>query len=204
MSKVETIEIPMKVHSRNQIDKMHWSRKQKLRKDYQVFIRQQMSKSRIQEATPKECFSINIDVYRSRLIADRDNLIGGCKQLLDAMTHEGFIWDDSSEYISTLKINQYRVKEGKERWDSLAKDLGYPGAKYPGTDFIRVKRKSHKPGLPTLAEVLEEQGRKKSWLAEQMACENSTITRWLQTNEIPLIKRKRIEEVLGVKIKENK
>lgn len=56
----------------------------------------------------------------------------------------------------------------------------------------------------TLAEVLEEQGRKKSWLAEQMACENSTITRWLQTNEIPAIKRKRIEEVLGVKIKENK
>ena len=188
MRKEETIKIPMKVHSRNQIDKMHWSRKQKLRMDYQVFVRQQMSRFKYEEADTEECFDVKIVVCRIRMIKDHDNLVGGCKQVLDALANELFIWDDSTEYIGKPTIEQHQLL------DEHKKD----------GDFILISRKSHKPGLPTLAEVLEEQGRKKSWLAAKLACENSTITRWLQTNEIPLIKRKRIEEVLGVKIKENK
>ena len=180
-----TIKIPMKVHSRNAIDKMHWSRKRKLRQDYQVYIRQQMSHFRIKKAIPEECFKIQITVCRVRMIKDHDNLVGGCKQLIDALSHEGFIWDDSSEYIGIPIISQHHLK-GEEAKEG---------------DFVLIARSSDE--LPTLSEVLEDQGRKKSWLAEQMACENSTITRWVQTNEIPAIKRKRIEEVLGVKIKEN-
>ena len=183
--KEETIKIPMKVHSRNQIDKMHWSRKRKLRQDYQVFIRQQMSYFRWEEADTEEYFDVKIVVFRIRKIKDHDNLIGGCKQLIDALSHEGFIWDDSSEYIGVPSIKQVHLK-GEDTKEG---------------DFILISRSTDE--LPTLSEVLEDQGRKKSWLAGVMACENSTITRWVQTNEIPAIKLKRLEEVLGVKIKEN-
>ena len=104
--KEDTIEIPMKVHSRNQIDKMHWSRKRKLRQDYQLFVRSQMSKKRIRKAKDGEFFKLRIIAFRKRAISDFDNLVGGCKQLIDALSNELFIWDDSTEYIGVPEIVQ--------------------------------------------------------------------------------------------------
>jgi len=181
----KTIKIPMAVQSRNKIDQMHWSEKRQLRQNYQLFIRQQMSHFRYAKAETGEMFVVEINAYRIRAIRDHDNLVGGCKQLLDAMSQEQFIWDDSTEYIGIPTINQQKLigddkKEG---------------------EYTLISRTSlGLPSYPTLAEVLRRQGRKKSWLADQLACENSTVTRWVQTNEIPKIKRKKIEKILEVRL----
>lgn len=181
----QTIKIPMTVHSRNKIDQMHWSEKRKLRQDYQIFVRQQMSHFRYAKAEPEEMFSIDITACRIREIKDHDNLVGGCKQLIDALSNELFIWDDESKYIGMPNIRQHKLT-------GVNKEEG---------DFILVSRSTlGLPNYPTLEEVLEKQGRKKSWLAKEMACENSTMTRWVQTNEIPKIKRKKIEEILNVRL----
>ena len=181
----QTIRIPMAVYSRNKIDKMHWSEKRRLRQNYQLFVRQQMSHFRYKKADPKEMFAIEIAACRMRPIRDHDNLVGGCKQLIDALSQEQFIWDDSSEFIGIPAIKQHKLT-GKDTEDG---------------DFTLVSRTTlGLPSYPTLEEVLKKQGRKKSWLAEELACENSTVTRWIQTNEIPKIKRKKIEKVLGVRL----
>ena len=96
----------MVIESRNTIDKMHWTEKRRLRQTYQVFIRQQMSHHKIDEATEKQVFSLVITTFRKRKIRDHDNLIGGAKQLIDALVNENFIWDDSDKFLSELTITQ--------------------------------------------------------------------------------------------------
>ena len=192
METKQVIKIPMKVHSRNQIDKFHWSKKSKLRDAYTVYVRQQMKLHKMAPAKNDDVYDVGITVCRIRKIRDHDNLVGGCKQLLDALTRAKFIWDDGTDCIGEPNISQYKLTADEKKEG----------------DYILISRlpvaTMHQwTGLPTLAEAMEEQGRKKSWLAKIMVCENSTVTRWIQTNEIPLIKRKKIEEVLGVKIKEN-
>ncbi len=103
---VEQLYIPMEVQSRNKIDKMHWSDKSRLRQMYQLFIRQQMSKYRYEPAKEGEQHNIEIITYRKHPVGDYDNLIGGVKQLLDALVNENFIWDDRIKYIGKPDIRQ--------------------------------------------------------------------------------------------------
>ncbi len=49
-----------------------------------------------------------------------------------------------------------------------------------------------------LGSILKKQGRKKRWLADQMATTETTVGRWCKSGEIPQIKLKKIKEVLGV------
>ena len=49
--------------------------------------------------------SLSIEVYRKRII-DWDNLVGGCKQLIDALCREDYIFDDAHKYLGTPKIEQ--------------------------------------------------------------------------------------------------
>ena len=43
-------------------------------------------------------------------ISNYDNLVGGCKQLLDACSEEKLIWDDAPKYID-LKVEQHIGKK---------------------------------------------------------------------------------------------
>ena len=108
----DTIKIPSKIESRNVIDRLHWSTKSNLRKTYQLFIRQQMSHYRLKKAEPGEKFILELTTFRKRRIADHDNLVGGAKQMIDALVHEGFIWDDDTKFIGKPSIAQ--AKAGKE------------------------------------------------------------------------------------------
>lgn len=60
----------------------------------------------------KEKVKLTIFRYGSRLL-DNDNLIGGCKPLIDALKEKGLIRDDSPGWID-LHILQTKVKRGEE------------------------------------------------------------------------------------------
>ena len=96
------------VKSRNVLDRLHWATKRRLKQEYALLIRNQMRtkphyKELIKEPTK---FTLEIVSYRKRYL-DFDNLVGGSKQLIDALTEEEFIFDDSPDYIN-LNIKQLK------------------------------------------------------------------------------------------------
>jgi len=110
MKEGEKIQIPMKIYSRNLIDKMHWSAKRDLRGTYQTLVRNQMILTKKRKVEDKEVvYHLSITAHLRRLY-DYDNLIGGCKQLMDALSHEMFIWDDSPTFIVKSEYEQLKTK----------------------------------------------------------------------------------------------
>lgn len=100
----DIIELPLKVESRNVLDRQHWAVKRKSKGIWGLFIRNQMKLRGIEKAKCKK-YKICILSYRKKKL-DPDNLVGGVKSLLDAMIEEEFIFDDSSEYID-LHVEQH-------------------------------------------------------------------------------------------------
>ena len=106
---VNSMILPIKIKSRNELDKFHWAKKLRLKQEYCLLIRNQMRLKEhpiIQE--PTIC-KLNIISTRKRLV-DYDNLVGGCKQLIDALADEGFIWDDCPRFLH-LSIEQTKGDE---------------------------------------------------------------------------------------------
>jgi Holliday junction resolvase RusA-like endonuclease len=105
------LNVPIRVKSRNVLDREHWAVKRKDKQEYCLLIRNQMRINKIDFA--KACkYKLTIISVRKRKL-DYDNLVGGCKHLIDALIDERFIHDDSPEYID-LNISQvigrdYRV-----------------------------------------------------------------------------------------------
>jgi len=100
--------LPITIKSRNVLDRLHWAKKRRLKQEYALLIRNQMRTKPhygklITEPTK---FTLEIVSYRKRYL-DFDNLVGGCKQLIDAMIEEQFIWDDSPKYLD-LKVKQVK------------------------------------------------------------------------------------------------
>ena len=106
----ETIEIDHRVFSRNKIDKMHWAEKGRLKGQYRILIRNQMKLNKIKE-TESKC-RIIISCYVTRLM-DHDNVWGGLKGLIDSLTIENFIHDDSNAWLEIKQIKQIKSKEAK-------------------------------------------------------------------------------------------
>ncbi len=95
---MDEIKLPIEIISRNQIDKYHWSKKAKLRDSYQLLVRNQMTLNKIQKVDEGQKCGLVLIGYRKRSL-DFDNFVGGCKQLIDALSREGFIWDDNMKYL---------------------------------------------------------------------------------------------------------
>lgn len=102
---MDRILLPIKIKTRNEIDKMHWADKPKLKNEYKILIRNQMRLNNIQKIDSGKV-KLSITSYRKRLL-DQDNLIGGCKQLIDGLTDEGFIVDDDPDHLC-LSVKQYK------------------------------------------------------------------------------------------------
>jgi hypothetical protein len=113
---IETITIPLPILSRNAVDKMHWSKKAKLRRQYEIAATVEMLRGQVPRADARSRYALTLVTYRIRPIADHDNLIGGSKQLIDALTekHAGFIPDDRRECIGEPEIRQERCRLKKE------------------------------------------------------------------------------------------
>tara|TARA_B100001250_G_C19656838_1_gene725234 strand:+ start:485 stop:856 length:372 start_codon:yes stop_codon:yes gene_type:complete len=110
MAQYERIQIPMKVYSRNAMDKKHWSEKKSIRQIYSVLVRNQMRLTKKREVGTGEVVEkIRITAYLKRLY-DFDNLVGGCKQLIDALSNEGFIWDDAPRFLNGSEYKQMKTK----------------------------------------------------------------------------------------------
>lgn len=113
MTEVDTITLPIEVISRNRIDKYHWSKKTALRRTYQLLIRNQMNLNKITRIKESIKFNLVIIGTRKRDL-DFDNFVGGCKQLVDALVHEGFIFDDDNKHLGIPKFIQLKVKKGND------------------------------------------------------------------------------------------
>ena len=61
--------------------------------------------------TKNKC-KITIECHLKRLY-DYDNVWGGLKQFIDALFNEGFIWDDSSNWLVVDTVKQIKSKEEK-------------------------------------------------------------------------------------------
>ena len=105
--KADIIEIPIKIKSRNILDREHWAVKRRNKQEYSLLIRNQMRLNKIPFARCKS-YKLNILSYRKKKL-DYDNLVGGCKHLIDALIDERFIHDDSPEYVN-LHIEQHLSK----------------------------------------------------------------------------------------------
>ena len=101
--------LPITIKSRNVLDRQHWAKKSVLKKEYALLIRNQMRLNNIEEVTEPKKLNLNIVSTRKRLL-DYDNLVGGCKQLIDALADEGFIWDDCPRFLH-LSIEQTKGDE---------------------------------------------------------------------------------------------
>jgi len=100
----DLITLPIKIKSLNEINRMHWSKKKTYKQEFALLIRNQMRLYKNPTSV-----TLNILSLRKRMI-DQDNLVGGCKQLIDALCDEGFIYDDSPKFISYLNVEQVKAQ----------------------------------------------------------------------------------------------
>ena len=103
--------LPITIKSRNVLDRLHWAAKRRLKQEYALLIRNQMKLKKHYSDLIKNptFFTLEIVSFRKRYL-DFDNLVGGCKQLIDAMIEEQFIWDDSPKYLD-LRVTQHLNRE---------------------------------------------------------------------------------------------
>tara|TARA_R100000808_G_C2131423_1_gene140564 strand:- start:965 stop:1348 length:384 start_codon:yes stop_codon:yes gene_type:complete len=109
-NEVELITVPVAIQTRNKLDQMHWAVRHRLKKQYSLLVRSQMNLNKIKKANPGDVYKLSILTFRKYRIRDYDNLVGGCKQLLDALTDEAFIWDDDTKFIGKPKVRQEQSK----------------------------------------------------------------------------------------------
>ena len=102
------------VCSLNRSLRFHWAKNKKIKKQYELIKRNQMSLNNVTKAIVGERFSLHIVSYRKRLL-DHDNLYGAHKWLIDALCNELFIWDDDTVHLVSLKVNQQTCKETGEK-----------------------------------------------------------------------------------------
>ena len=105
----DIITLPNKIESRNVLDRKHWAVKRRCKQIWALLIRNQMRLKKIKECDIEEKFKLCIISYRKKLL-DYDNLVGGCKQLIDACSEEKLIWDDAPKYLD-LKVEQHIGKK---------------------------------------------------------------------------------------------
>jgi len=102
--------LPLQIQSANKILRQHWAVRSRAKKEYALFVRNQMKIKGIVKAECKK-YKLTIISYRKRKL-DFDNLVLGCKGLIDAMIDENLIYDDSPDYID-VTYEQYTKKELK-------------------------------------------------------------------------------------------
>ena len=112
------------IKSRNILDRMHWAAKRKLKQEYALLIRNQMrTKKHYHDLiTEPKFFTLEIVSYRKRLL-DYDNLVGGCKQLIDALSKERFIWDDDMKHLGIPQFIQQKCSKGIDPFVTIYRKL---------------------------------------------------------------------------------
>lgn len=104
----DTIEIEIGIKTANQLIREHWRNRKRSKGIWKMFIRKAMRHQKLKDATKGQKFKLKIIHVRpaKKQIRDYDNLIFGFKVGMDALTEEGFIWDDSMAFIGIPKHAQ--------------------------------------------------------------------------------------------------
>jgi hypothetical protein len=95
---VIVLDLPLAVPSRNELDKMHWSKRHRLRADLQWLVRAAWTEQKIQIYC-MDPGKVTIERYAPRML-DPSNMVGGCKQLVDALVSEGFFVNDTAAHLT--------------------------------------------------------------------------------------------------------
>ena len=99
---------PERLLSRNQLDKLHWSKRHKIAKRLKRDVWALSQGKRPTE--PLKTATVTITSYRKALL-DPDNLVAGVKPYIDALVTNGVIIDDKPGNVC-LKIVQAKSKQG--------------------------------------------------------------------------------------------
>jgi hypothetical protein len=103
--------IPEPTPSLNRTQRRHWTHGYALKKRWNklVWAARCETIAGSYEALPRA--RVTVTRYAPYPIRDRDNLYGGCKNLMDALVSNGLIQDDSSEHID-LHVRQGAWQRG--------------------------------------------------------------------------------------------
>lgn len=102
------IVIPEPTRSLNELQRMHWAQRKRLRQMYEHEIMAQVAwADRIKRNQFKV---VTIERYGMRRL-DHDNFVGGCKPLVDALTRTAMIWDDAPDFVAVEYIQKLAKKK---------------------------------------------------------------------------------------------
>ena len=103
------IEIPMPTPSLNVLQRMHHQAIKRLRDQYTTIFRARATS--VTRAKPGQFRKVWIE-RRGKRELDYDNLVGGCKPLVDALERSGLIWRDSARFVE-IKYSQAQASAKK-------------------------------------------------------------------------------------------
>lgn len=102
------IEFPLPTPSLNQLQRMHFHAVRQLRDRYERFFRVYANVTN--RARPREFKRLTIVRFGQREL-DHDNLVGGCKPLIDALERAKLIYSDAPGFLRV----EYRQKKARPR-----------------------------------------------------------------------------------------
>ena len=103
------IEIPLPTPSLNVLMRMHPQAKKRLRNQYITIFRAHATA--VTRVKPGQFRKVWIERRGKRLL-DHDNLVGGCKPLVDALERAGLIWRDSPRFV---RVEYSQIKASAKR-----------------------------------------------------------------------------------------
>lgn len=101
------IEIPYATPSLNRWQRMHFHERRRVKKEMVMIVGLALH-GRVGWRTAARKREVKITRYSARTL-DVDNLVGGCKPLVDALVTAGVLVDDSPEWVTVT------YAQGKER-----------------------------------------------------------------------------------------
>lgn len=99
--------------SRNEVDKWHWGKRNRFREALELEVFAYLT-PKLRQAFPLDPRNVIRITRYSPGTLDDANMIGGCKQLVDALVRCGVIEDDADDKC-TIEYEQQRCPKGKGR-----------------------------------------------------------------------------------------
>lgn len=109
--------LPGRVESLNKLLTSHWSKRYA---SNNAWFAKVIAIAGARYERPKVRQDVTLTVYLNREL-DRDNLIGGCKGLIDSLTKAGYLKDDKPEWC-VVTYNSEPCKKGQERVEVKIRD----------------------------------------------------------------------------------
>lgn len=93
------IVVPYEIPSQNRTDRMHWTKRSAQRDDLVWMLKVALGAQAHRLVPQRRHRRMVLTSWRTKLITDRANLIGGAKGLVDAIVAAGLLRDDADEWV---------------------------------------------------------------------------------------------------------